>query len=210
MIPKRFGTRLGILGTTLLTLTLVPAISAAPCIQNGDFSLGPQGWNLNQGGTSGTARISGGFLELSVSFANDYAEARQTCNSTAFMRTVTVDVDDLGLGTTRFQMGWGASDGTNADLETISSDGSHSVTTSDPTRDTIIFRADRLVLGVPSAQALDNVVVVEVTREQVTNCITSEIIETNHTALVDTDFNGDMVTDAADLVTFINEANSSN
>jgi hypothetical protein len=188
----------------LLAAALGGGTASAQVLQNPDFS-DSSGWELRSGGPSGTARILGGFLELSVFFPADQAQARQRCTSTAYQRTVEVDVDDLGLGTTRFEIGWENEAGTDGDYELITHAGTASATTTDASFTHVVFRADGERLGA-AAQALDNVRVAEVNLP--TPADLSDFLLEKGPEPPLADANGDGQKDVADIVTVVNETHA--
>ncbi len=186
----------------LIVLSGLALAAPAQCIQNPDFTTGG-GWSLTSGGSAGTARVLGGFLEISVSFSTDFARARQECSSTAYARTVSVDIGDLGIGTVGVEIGWENAAGTDGDYVLVTQAGTAEATTTNPNFRHIIFRAERPRMGA-AAQSLDNVVVtegIEPTPENITN----HLLEAGPEP-ANADRNGDGEVDAADIVMAVGPA----
>jgi hypothetical protein len=204
---------LSILSLLTGVLLVCPALGQLPCIQNPNFNTS-DGWNLTRGGLSGVAEVRGvltsdPWLELSVSFPSDFAEARQTCVSTAPRRTLTLEVRNPAneppqLDVTDFLMGWGTGDGTLGDSVLADSWGFHSVTTTNPAWNTVILFADGTQIG-PSAQAVDNVQVNGVPIAEFTSGM-ADFLVTGEGEPEDADFNGDGDMDVADIVAAVNAA----
>jgi hypothetical protein len=194
--------RQGLSGAVALLLSLAIPPAWGDCIQNPGFDF-PSGWQLTQGGPSGVARIAGGFLEVSVLSPLDTAQARQRCTSTAPERQVLVEVDDLGMGTVRFEIGWENEAGTGGEYTLITSAGVASAITTEPGFDHIVFRADGTRIGA-SAQMLDNVVVIEETTPLLDRIIDYLLTGEPDPPPDHWDQNGDGVVDIADVVDLLN------